>query len=702
MTIENTYREKILNDILLEFLLSGQVPTADQLEAELQNFLNEHPDLTKPIVADHINSVERFESSSATKYNQTFEALREDMGILIQEIITQIQDSMTSFDRWKIEIEFLSKKLTDLNTRIEGLLLLEKETAGFLDFIEDNFVDFSKVDLVATDAEVDIYNHVVSLARETVLSATRLDKINLNGLKNTDILFSVLTRDSLVSITPAPGSELRNAFVDAQKIFQNRLFMKSPRLPVSVELKVKLGDNPIAVSKIIVDLHSANNNSNVTITTQYSQDNYNWFNIPTNNYTQTVDKSAYFVFPETEIKYLKFIMVKSGADDVDGNLYVYEFGIKLISLFNHAFNIESGNILQSNILEIKDQDNNVRNFNKVALEVCETVPEDTNIEYFISAYNVNNDEFTDYIRLDPINKENPSYATVIDLGGLGLIDNADGSTDQLDTLTTGINSKNLDINRLDGSVNLEYNFINSNDVPVNYYIPETNVSNLLEDSIEIKRNIGNKDSIVLVRGVKAGWSFKDPYYSTIFEVLNPDGVTIDLSIATATLDGSLVSGKIFISPGQHSFKTHKNNWALVTLGLTTENDLRAADSLYPFNHRLLIEGYTYASGFVGNQFYTGMDIFYEIDMSKVSIFDFVNNLLSTDYLRFAVDLLDDGRMIILVKYNNTISDNINETLSLLYRLKNNTFNQLKFKAVLKTVDSQKSPLLTAYRLKIAS
>jgi hypothetical protein len=89
-------------------------------------------------------------------------------------------------------------------------------------------------------------------------------------------------------------------------------------------------------------------------------------------------------------------------------------------------------------------------------------------------------------------------------------------------------------------------------------------------------------------------------------------------------------------------------------------------------------------------------------MSKVSIFDFVNNLLSTDYLRFAVDLLDDGRMIILVKYNNTISDNINETLSLLYRLKNNTFNQLKFKAVLKTVDSQKSPLLTAYRLKIAS
>jgi hypothetical protein len=702
MAINETYKEKILTDILLDFLLSGQVPTADQLEAELQDFLDEHPDLTKPVVADYENTVDRFENSSASKYNQTFQTLKEDMGVLVHEIISQMQDSMVSFDRWKIEIDFLSKKLRDLNTRIEGLLLLEQETAGFFDFIEDNFVDFSKINLIETDAEIDIYNHVVSLARGVTLSATRLDKINLNGLKNTDILFTVLTRDFLVSVTPAPGSELKNAFMDEQKIFQNRLLMKSPRLPVSVELKAKLGNSPILVSKIIADLHAANNNSTITITAQYSNDNYNWFNIPSNNHTQAVDRSAYFIFPETEMQYIKFIMTKNGPDDVDGNRYVYEFGIKLISLFNHSFNLEGGNILQSNILEILDEDGNIRNFNRIALEACEAISEDTNIEYFISAYNTENEEFTDYIQLDPINRENPSFATIMDLGGLGIIDNEDGITGELDTITSGINSRNLNINRLDGSGNLGYNFINSADVPINFYISSDNVLNLLEDSIQIKRNIGDKDSITLVRGVKAGWNFVDPYYSTIFEVSNPEGTTIDLGIATAELDGSLVSGKVSITAGRHFFKTHKNNWALVTTGLTIENDLRAADPLYPFNHRLAIEGYTYDSSFIGNQLYTGMDMFYEIFMSKISIFDFVNNLISTDYSRFAVDLLDDGRMIILVKYNNTISDNINEELDLSYRLKNNTFNKLKFKAILKTTNSQKSPLLTAYRLKIAN
>lgn len=702
MAIADAYRQKILEDILKEFLFSGQVPTPEQLEADLAEFLEEHPDLTKPVVADLNNTVERFENSSASKFNNTFKTLREDMCVLTTEIINQIQDSMTSFDRWKIEIEFLSNKLRDLNTRIDGLLLLEQETAGFFDFIEDNLIDFSKIDLVNTTAEVDVQNHVVSLARGDVLSATRLDKVNLNGLKNTDILFTVLTRDFLVSVTPAPGSELRNAFQDEQKIFQNRLLMKSPRLPVSVELKAHLGEEPQDISKIIVDLHAANNNSNITITAQYSNDNYNWFNVPTNNHTQTVDKSAYFIFPSIQARYIKFIMTKNGPDDVDGNRYVYEFGVKLVSLFNHSFDTEQGGTFQSNELEILDEDKNVRNFNRVSLEACEIVPEDTNIEYFISAFNQESQEFTDLIRLDPINRANPSFATVIDLGGLGIIDNDDGTTSEFDTSTTGIDSRNLNINRLDGAVNLGYNFINSSDVPVNFTIPAANVLNLLSESVEIKRNIGDKDAIQLVRGVKAGWKFEDPFYFTIFEVLNPDGVTVDFGVATAELDGSLVSGKVTIEAGRHNFKTHKNNWSLITNSLTTENDLRAADSLYPFNHRAVIEGYTYSTGFVGNQIYTGMDIFYEIFMSKISIFDFVNNLSATDYTRFAVDLLDDGRMILLVKYDNTISDNINEKINVSYRLKNNTFNKLKFTALLKTTNAQKSPLLEAYRLKIAN
>jgi hypothetical protein len=467
--IETTYKEKILENILLELLQDGVIPTAGQLEQRLNEFLQEHPDLTKPITKDLTNTVERLEESSAYKYNETFRHMREDLSVVMQEIITRTQDAMQSFDRWKIEIEFLSKKLRDLNSRIDGLLLLERETSGFFDFVEDNLIDFSKIDQVNTDAEVDIYNHVASIARGEVLNTTSLDKINLNGIKNTDILFTVLSRDFLVSVTPAPRSELRNAFLDKELVFQNRLLMSSPRFPVSIELKAKLSQlDPVEISKIVVDLHAANNSGTIIISAQYSNDNYNWFNVPTNNHTQTVDQGAYFVFDKIEARYVKFIMTKNGPDDVEGNRYVYEFGVKQISLFEHTFDTETGSTFISNELEVLDKDNQVRLFNRVALEACETIPEDTNIEYYVSAYNDDLAEFTEWIRIDPINRVEPMFTTVADFGGLGTYDNEDGTTNELDTATSEFNSENLNINRLDGGTDLGYNFTNSQDTYRNY------------------------------------------------------------------------------------------------------------------------------------------------------------------------------------------------------------------------------------------
>jgi hypothetical protein len=550
---------------------------------------------------------------------------------------------------------------------------------------------------------VDIYNHVASIARGEVLNTTSLDKINLNGIKNTDILFTVLTRDFLVSVTPAPRSELRNAFLDKELVFQNRLLMSSPRFPVSIELKAKLSQlDPVEISKIVVDLHAANNSGTIIISAQYSNDNYNWFNVPTNNHTQTVDQGAYFVFDKIEAKYIKFIMTKNGPDDVEGNRYVYEFGVKQISLFEHTFDTETGSTFISNELEILDKDNQVRLFNRVALEACETIPEDTNIEYYVSAYNDDLAEFTEWIRIDPINRVEPMFMTVADFGGLGTYDNEDGTTNELDTATSEFNSENLNINRLDGGTDLGYNFTNSQDVTINFFVPAANVSELLDNVTEIRRNVGDKDATLLVRGVKAGWGFEDPYYYTVFDVYNPSGITIDLGVNTAELDGAIVSGKTSVSLGRHTFRTHKNNWSLVDIGKTTENDLQVADLLYPYNHRLIIEGYTYDPAFVGNQVYVGTDMFYQHYMQRVSIFDFANNLPTDDYSRFSTDILDNGKLIFLAKYNNTISDNVNEKLRVSYKLKDSTFSKLKFRAVLKTINSQRTPTFTAYRLKIAN
>jgi len=149
--------------------------------------------------------------------------------------------------------------------------------------------------------------------------------------------------------------------------------------------------------------------------------------------------------------------------------------------------------------------------------------------------------------------------------------------------------------------------------------------------------------------------------------------------------------------------------------------LKTADSLYPYNHRYLVEGLAYPSAYpsTDEQTYRGFDIIAEHFMKEVSPFDLISNVASNDYSKFALDkdVADTGRLLdgvaaaaaeqapnnaFLLKIDGTNPDFVNEEFMLRFKSANSLFTYLRFKAELSTTDSKITPSVDSFRIKIAS
>ena len=107
--------------------------------------------------------------------------------------------------------------------------------------------------------------------------------------------------------------------------------------------------------------------------------------MPISDVTITATDNAIWNFPAQEAKYIKILFTKIGYDFIDKRSYIYEFGAESIAFFLETYNEDSSSELISNTLSVFDIDNNLTEFNKITLDVCERVPTNTDIQYYVSA-----------------------------------------------------------------------------------------------------------------------------------------------------------------------------------------------------------------------------------------------------------------------------------------------------------------------------
>ena len=723
MAVLDEQRNILLESVIQELLDEGQDPTVELVAERIALHLETSP-LDEPIFDDESALVTAHSSSSAELTNTTNTLILSDLLILYKSMFLLTNDSMKSFDRWRAEMQRLESQLDSLDDRITNLLLIAQDTEGYFNFVSDTFVDTEKIDLVNSDIVVDLGRELVTIGPNNP-GATR---IFLNNLKSEDVVFTVLTQKNFQAVVDAPGSDETFAFDDTSKYWQSRVYLSAPG-PVVAEFKVKLGDTPVSLSRITVKLHAANNTSSIQITPLLTTDNFNYVQLPTENFSLSVLRTATFLFEATEATHIKFLMTKEGFDTVDGLAYVYEFGADEISLFAEGFSGDSISTLISQPLSILDTEGEIAEFNKVTLETCELVPPDTSINYFIAATNtpvlsgINN-----WVPIDPLSREPAINPIVINFADLVLLE-AGNSTDSADWIHTSYDTDNdpttdpefsnpgaefstiqlagdnLDIDPATAT-GLRYSLPTSSDRILDHQI-KTSVP-MDETKLTVLRNFGVQGNKLTVRGIQSGWGFAEPFYSTVVEVTNNDGFDINFGDRSVVIDGVSTKGEVHLSQGFHAVSTHKNNWVDVTNSLTTLEDLKLADPLYPFNHKLLIEGYLYDGSWTEEEVYPGVDLFAEIRMRQISPFDLLRSLPNNDYAKYALDLdVKDGARdpsrVIIVKTDETSPDFQNERFVI--RLKADTgellFKYVWLKAEFSTNNLSVAPALDCYLIKMS-
>ena len=668
MDIADRYREYLTNRIIKGYLLSQTIPSISNIEADLQEIEVWFTDMSRPMSSFLDLQVDEREESSASLFNEMQLTFLDDLSVLYQQVTAELQDSSIFLNRNLSEIQMLKAKLKSLDDRVTELLLRNQDTEGYFQFFTDTFNSLQYVDTINTGAAVDLRAGIVTM-QEGIADST---KFNLNFVAVDDFRFQVLTRYEIEGSSTTVDSSVVSAFKDGEDSWKQTVISSAP-ITMSVQLDVDLKEAK-EISKI--DYQSFNDSAFglITVQIQYSNDNYNWFDLPSDFPVQNIYDKGIFTSTPTEMRYVRFILTKNAFDQVKEGRYHYFFGAKHIDVYGIEYD-ETGSELRTKPITPEERSGQTAYINRVSIEACEDVPTGTDILYDVSF-----DDGETWIPISPVNRSNPKFPQVASLNKINLEMSSEVSTTTVDGV--------VDVH----NIALDYD-----------------ASELDETSTTVWRGVGTQGSVDVVRKIQKGWSFNEEYYSCYVWVENFYGVEIDLGDTRAELDGISVTGLVTIPSGRHYFRTRQANWrSLVELtnvtaetkaGVITDDTAGAVtDPLYPYNHKYLIEGIPYDTDVTtwDNQAYIGVTVFAALRPALISSFDLLENANDDDYARFA----KRGDHLI-VKYDPGTPDAANET----YRVQSFTSSaenlpqDVILRATLKSEVGSVTPVLYDYKVK---
>lgn len=188
-------------------------------------------------------------------------------------------------------------------------------------------------------------------------------------------------------------------------------------------------------------------------------------------------------------------------------------------------------------------------------------------------------------------------------------------------------------------------------------------------------------------------------YKTTIYITNPEGISIDLGNTSAYINGLRLSGKVLLQQGYSVFETAETNYLPVATGATKLSDLRKLDSLYPYNHKLLIEGYSYIDNFKGEQLYQGVDEYFGSLLTYVPPETFAIPENTNNYDIYTIDVIDIGS-VFKVKVDKSNGTWQNETYDYSWSVGRSTSNQLWFKLILSSSEDYKSAVVSSVKVRV--
>ncbi len=620
--LKNFYTDFIKSQIVLDFLKQGKIPAIDDINHEF-DVRTEGKDLSQPQFAYKDWEVANGEKGSAGKFNNMVQALYQDLDVIYQALMGAGEDSATHLDETLAQIKGLQTRLMDVLSKATQKLMALQNTDGYFEVIADTFANMELVNQELTTATVDLKSQAVHagyLRSDTTNDLHRIFPVPTD----VRISFSSISRKDVKSTTQAPGPmKPFDILSDQSTPWLMTVIAKSGSVPISVQMVIEFLYEKHDLSKLIVNTHNSFGGGRLTIGIQVTEDGVNWRSAGQEPIKTITTSSALWLMNEKNVKAIKFIMTKSGADKQATEGFLYDFGFERIELYDCSYITDDETELISKNLTAVNPDNSLVEFNKIALDVCENVPKGTQLEYEVAfGYQHLDGSITNELifhPIDPIQRQYPTKPQFLEVSA------TERKASRYVVPKPEADQPRCMLADVHGGTVLDYILD----------------SKTIESQLVVLRNVKNykRPYTTHIDGATPhpkGWNIQDKWYQCYANIRYPNGLTLDFGNTEIEIDDVIMTGLVQLAPGLHKIRVHPKNWydldnqanssdlnfvdvPATPLGLVTGFDyltktftglgkypgtdypagispITCQDPLFPYNHKTMIEGMYFDSG----------------------------------------------------------------------------------------------------------
>lgn len=584
--------------------------------------------------------------------------LRQQIEKMREELFHKLNMLDKDIVEWNSVYPRIISMLETLESSVSDRLFLRSDTDGFYKTFYDNFSTLERVNTITSN------NVTINTDTNSVYLSSKTGQMAPREISSSEFSLSMSRPpgSSLERVVTAEGSNLNNLFVKNSIGWTGSISTNGAN-PVGLVLNVDFA-NPTMVAEINLSMLDA---TNTAVVSAIAIDENNNGNVVLDN----VNISNSNVIPiNRKVKKVQIIITKTNYDErVASGEYRYIFHLKRFVVTG-----EQSNVKLNKEGSFSSIDYFVSNASKIAIEVCDYIPDETNIDYYLNIQraDVNQQSFNPYA-INPINKPPGSSPYALNMGIFKTNNNLNKlpfftgtsntiSTDIVSSSSLGLNT--LGINTKAINFLLATEMLNFNTIKV-----FSNYSELTLNPFESIEKIGNY------------------YYTWVF--INKPDTLLDVGNSGVEIEG-LVKKDMIISLdkiGWFRVKIPVSSYIDVGSNFISIEDLKKRDPLFPYNGKYLIEGTN-----LNIEPYSGFTKRAKRRMEKV---DNLSLLDKNSYYLMRV-ILDEGqRFIVVLDSSNDARNGYIE-----YQEQDIFTYKVSLIANLKTNLETRTPILSSYKIKV--
>lgn len=660
-----SYNNLLIQRGVKEFVeTNNRSPSKLELDEKIRELEKRYPNLDEVGFVGHEITRPQYASiSSAQDENANRTAFLDDL-ILASDRIGSLSSKLErQYRSAYATTRNINNSLMDIESRLDNLLLLTGSTDLFVYGVEENFVDHSLVDFNLSTASIE--NGFITIGRD-----------GFGLIPSSDLQFKFNTVADKGYLTSQVSSSVNSLGTDDGNVWNYLVYTNYPTGRVNLILDTIL-DEPQFVSEIRFTTSSLSLNSNMRVTVLYSFDEITYKSVQPFEMTIEQEENVFSIGLDN-VKSIRLLLSKDSYDDTTAipNQYVYIFSLDSIKLYSQSYAVDAQSVFYAGPYSIYDESGDAVNFTKATCDVCVAQGDESGVSAYLSI-------------------DGESYSPAGDnSSSLNIVTFANGSSEGSELII----DENTDARKLITNTLVPFAI---DEAILNTGVQESYSNKIIQKSIQIKRNLPVVDNgtRTQVYKIDSGWYYDEStnLYSTTIYTTND--TQISLGSTSAYLNGLQVSGDVFIPSGYHVFETSRTNWQAISPSLNRVSLLQKADSLYPYNHKYLIEGYPYIHSFKGERVYYGVQEYFGKLLTYVPLELFSLPENGNNFSIFTLEDID-GDVYFKVKINPADTDWNNEYCNVDWSIKNGQSNVIYLKLLLESINNKSSPVVNNVKIRV--